>query len=69
MTIKVKNAKKTLRPGTRYANDVRMAIEMEQGYPLTAAQDILLEQLEAEGKTTVQQAVEQLIVLRPKPRA
>ena len=45
MAIKVKNAKKIVVPGTRYANDVRMAIEMEQGNPLTAGQDILLEQL------------------------
>jgi len=66
MAIKVKNARKIVVPGTRYANDVRMAIEMEQGNPLTAGQDILLEQLAAEGKTTAQQAVEKLLALRPK---
>ena len=66
MAIKVKNARKIVVPGTRYANDVRMAIEMEQGNPLTAGQDILLKQLAAEGKTTAQQAVEQLLTLRPK---
>jgi hypothetical protein len=66
MAIKVKNARKIVAPGTRYANDVRMAIEMEQGNPLTAGQDILLEQLAAEGKTTAQQAVEKLLALRPK---
>ena len=66
MAIKVKNAKKLVVPGTRYTNDVRMAIEMEQGNPLTAGQDILLEQLAAEAKSTVQQAVDKLLALRPK---
>ena len=65
--IKMKNPKKKLAPGTRYANDVRMAIEMEQGPPLTTTQDITLEQLEAEGKVTVQEAVEKLLAMRPKP--
>ncbi len=40
--LKIKNAKKKVRPDTRYPNDVRMAIEMDQGYPLTTTQDVTL---------------------------
>ncbi len=68
MAIKVKNAKKKVQPETRYVNDVRMAIEMEQGNPLTTAQDQLLRKLAAEGKTTVRAAVDKLIELRPHPK-
>lgn len=67
--LKIKNAKKIVRPDTRYANDVRMAIEMDQGYPLTTTQDVTLEQLTAEGKVTVKEAVDKLIALRPASRA
>ncbi len=67
--LKIKNAKKIVRPDTRYANDVRMAIEMDQGYPLTTTQDVTLEQLTAEGKATVKEAVDKLIALRPPSRA
>lgn len=67
--LKIKNAKKTVQPNTRYANDVRMAIEMDQGYPLTTTQDVTLEQMAAEARYTVQQAVEKLIELRPASRA
>lgn len=67
--LKIKNAKKIVRPNTRYANDVRMALEMDQGYPLTTTQDVTLEQLTAEAKYTVQQVVEKLIELRPPSRA
>ncbi len=66
MAIKMKNPKKVVLSGTRYADDVRMAVEMEQSTPLTTGQDILLEQLAAEGKTNVRQAVEKLLALRPK---
>jgi len=66
--LKIKNAKKIVRPGTRYTDDVRMAIEMDQGYPLTTTQDVTLEQLAAEEKHTVQQVVDKLIELRPPSR-
>lgn len=68
MIIKVKNAKKIVEPGTRYLNDVRMGIEMEQGYPMSVAQDMLLRKLAAEGKTTVRIAVDKLIEIRPRPQ-
>lgn len=67
--LKIKNAKKIVRPDSRYPNDVRMAIEMDQGYPLTTTQDVTLEQLAAEGKVTVKEAVDKLIELRPRSRA
>ena len=67
MPIKVKNAKKIVEPGTRYLNDVRMGIEMEQGYPLSVAQDMLLRKLAAEGKNTVRMVVDKLIEIRPQP--
>ena len=66
--LKIKNAKKKVRPDTRYPNDVRMAIEMDQGYPLTATQDVTLEQLAAEESYTVKQIVEKLVELRPASR-
>ncbi len=66
--LKIKNAKKTVRPDTRYPNDVRMAIEMDQGYPLTTTQDVTLEQMAAEGSYTVKQVVEKLVELRPASR-
>jgi hypothetical protein len=68
MPIKVRNAKKIVEPGTRYPNDVRMGIEMEQGYPLSVAQDMLLRKLAAEGKTTVRMAIDKLIEIRPRPQ-
>ncbi len=67
--LKIKNGKKTVRPATRYVNDVRMAIEMDQGYPLTTLQDVTLEQMAAEEKYTVKQIVEKLVELRPASRA
>ena len=67
--LKIKNGKKTVRPDTRYLNDVRMAIEMDQGYPLTATQDVTLEQMTAEGTYTVKHIVEKLVELRPASRA
>ena len=69
MAFKVKNAKRILLPDTRYLKDLRLQIEIDQGYPLTAAQDTALKQMLANGKTTVQQAAERLIALRPKPKA
>jgi len=66
--LKIKNSKKKVRPDTRYPNDVRMAIEMDQGYPLTTLQDVTLEQLAAEEQYTVKQIVEKLVELRPASR-
>ena len=66
--LKIKSAKKKVRPDTRYPNDVRMAIEMDQGYPLTTTQDVTLEQMAAEGSYTVKQVVEKLVELRPASR-
>ena len=66
--LKIKNAKKKVHPGTRYPNDVRMAIEMDQGYPLTTTQDVTLEQMAAEGTYTVKQIVDKLVELRPASR-
>jgi hypothetical protein len=67
--LKIKNGKKTVRPATRYVNDVRMAVEMDQGYPLTTTQDVTLEQMAAAEQHTVKQVVERLIELRPPSRA
>ncbi len=67
--LKIKNAKKKVRPDTRYPNDVRMAVEMDQGYPLTTTQDVTLEQMAAEGTYTVKQVVDKLVSLRPPSRA
>jgi hypothetical protein len=67
--LKIKNAKKTVRLNTRYSNDARMALEMDQGYPMTTTQDVTLEQMAAEEKFTVQQVVDKLIELRPASRA
>jgi hypothetical protein len=66
--LKIKNAKKIVRLDTRYANDVRMAIEMDQGYPMTTTQDVTLEQMTADAQYTVQQLVDKLIELRPASR-
>lgn len=66
--LKIKNAKKTVRANTRYPNDVRMALEMDQGYPMTTTQDVTLESMAAEEKYTVQQVIEKLIELRPASR-
>ena len=67
--LKIKNGKKTVRPETRYVNDVRMAIEMDQGYPLTTTQDVMLEELAAAEQYTVKQVVERLVEARPASRA
>ena len=69
MSFKVKNAKRILLPNTRYLKDLRLQIEIDQGYPLTAAQDVALKQMLASGTTTVQKAADRLIALRPKPKA
>jgi len=66
--LKIKNPKKIVRPNTRYADDVRMAIELDQGYPLTATQDVMLEQMQNEARYTVKEIVDKLIELRPASR-
>ena len=68
LMLKIKNGKKKVRPNTRYPNDVRMAIEMDQGYPLTTTQDVTLEQMAAAEQYTVKQVVERLVELRPASR-
>jgi hypothetical protein len=67
--LKIKNAKKKVRPATRYPNDVRMAVEMDQGYPMTSTQDVTLEQMAAAESYSVKQIVERLLELRPASRA
>jgi hypothetical protein len=69
LMLKIKNAKKKVRPATRYPNDVRMAVEMDQGYPMTSTQDVTLEQMAAAESYSVKQIVERLIELRPASRA
>lgn len=66
--LKIKNGKKKVRPDTRYPNDVRMAIEMDQGYPMTTTQDVTLEEMAVEETYTVKQVVEKLVELRPASR-
>lgn len=66
--LKIKNPKKIVRPDTRYADDVRMAVELDQGYPLTATQDVMLEQMQIEARYTVKEVVDKLIELRPASR-
>ena len=48
---------------------LRMDIELDQGYPLTTAQDVALKQLAKDVNVTVQQAADRLMALRPKPKA
>jgi hypothetical protein len=66
MALKLRNAKKLLTSQSRYVNDMRIDIELDQGYPLTTAQDIALKQLLTDDKITVQQGADRLITLRPK---
>ncbi|HLF27247.1 MAG TPA: hypothetical protein VJG32_13000 [Anaerolineae bacterium] len=66
MPLKVRNAKKRLTTQPHYLVQLRLDIELDQGYPLTTAQDLALKQMVAEGSLTVQAAAEQLIALRPK---
>ncbi len=68
MALKLRNAKKLLNAQSRYVNEMRMDIELDQGHPLTAAQDLALKQMVASGTTTVQQAADRLIALRPNSK-
>jgi hypothetical protein len=68
MPLKIRNAKKKLLGQSRYVNELRLDIELDQGYPLTTAQDVALEQMLANGNLTVQEAAERLIALRLQPK-
>ena len=68
MALKLRNAKKLLNAQSRYVNEMRLNIELDQGYPLTTAQDIALKQMLADDKITVQQAADRMIALRPKSK-
>ena len=65
MAFKVRNKKKIIRPDSRYTYQVRMDIELDQGYPLTATQDLEFRKMLGKGGVTVQDAVDRLIELRP----
>jgi len=69
MALKVRNAKRRLTAQPRYATELRLDIEIDQGYPLTTAQDIALREMLADNKLTAQEAADRLVALRPKPRA
>jgi len=69
MATKIRNAKRRLVSQIRYPNELRLDIEVDQGYPLTTAQDITLRKLLDNAQVTVQEAADTLIALRPKPKA
>jgi len=69
MALKVRNAKRKLTSQPRYATELRLDIEIDQGYPLTTAQDIALREMLTDDKVTVGEVAERLIALRPKPKA
>jgi hypothetical protein len=69
MAIKVRNAKRMLTSQPRYPTELRLDIEIEQGYPLTTAQDIALREMLKDDRVTVREAADRLIALRPKPKA
>ncbi|HKZ85682.1 MAG TPA: hypothetical protein VJ793_18755 [Anaerolineae bacterium] len=69
MALKVRNAKRRLTSQPRYPTELRLDIEIDQGYPLTTAQDIALREMLADGKVTVREAADRLVALRPKPKA
>jgi len=69
MAVKIRNAKRKLNAQPRYLAQLRMDIELDQGHPLTTAQDIALESMVAQGVVSVQDAADRLLALRPKPKA
>lgn len=69
MAIRLRNAKRKLDGQPRYLSQLRMDVELDQGYPLTTTQDIALEQIVAEGRLTVQEAADRLIGLRPHSKS
>ncbi len=68
MALKIRNARRRLNSQPRYATEMRLDIELDQGYPLTTAQDIALKQMRADADLTVQVAADRLVALRPKSR-
>ena len=66
MTLKVRNARRRLTSQSRYATELRLDIELDQGYPLTTAQDKALKQMLIDDEITVQVAADRLVALRPK---
>lgn len=65
MAFKIRDKKRLILPNTRYAEQMRIDLELDQGYPLTAAQDVEFRKILEKGDVTVQEAVERLIELRP----
>jgi len=68
MAFKLRNAKRQLTSQPRYVNELRMDIEIDQGHPLTTAQDKALKQMMTDGSLTVQAAADRLVALRPKSK-
>lgn len=68
MALKIRNATRKLGANPRYSYELRMDVELDQGYPLTAAQDKALKQMLVDGKLSVQEATDRLVALRPKPK-
>ena len=68
MALKIRNARRRLNSQPRYATELRLDIELDQGYPLTTAQDIALKQMLADDDISVQVAADRLVALRPKSR-
>lgn len=66
MALKIRNSKRRLTAQPRYVNELRLDIEIDQGYPLTTAQDITLKRMLADNNVTIQEAADRLVALRPK---
>ena len=66
MALKARNAKRRLTSQSRYATELRLDIELDQGYPLTTAQDKALKQMLIDDEIMVQVAADRLVALRPK---
>jgi len=69
MALQVRNVKRKLTAQPRYAVELRLDVEIDQGYPLTTAQDIALREMLKDDKVTVREAADRLVALRPKPKA
>lgn len=68
MALKIRNAGRRLNSQARYATELRLDIELDQGYPLTTAQDIALKQMLADDDVSVQVVADRLVALRPKSK-
>ncbi len=62
MALKIRNARRRLNSQARYATELRLDIELDQGYPLTTAQDIALKQMLADDDISVQVVADRLEV-------